>query len=90
LAGRWVSAPPVLYTYGQPDYVRAVGDLNKQVIGFQQGQEQAIFALIARERITHIYLGAQVGPLTAANFASNPMFTKIYDHAGVIILAVHR
>jgi hypothetical protein len=88
LAGRWVSAPPVLYTYGQPDYVRAVGELNKQVIGFQQGQEQAIFALIARERITHIYLGARPGSLTSEIFMGNPAFEQVYAHDGVAIFAV--
>ena len=90
LAGRWVSAPPVIYTYGAPDYVRAIGQLNKPVIGYQKGQPQPIYNLIARERISYIYLSARAGPLTVETFAGNPLFEVVYRHEGVTILAVHR
>ncbi|HEY3231041.1 MAG TPA: hypothetical protein VGJ87_17575, partial [Roseiflexaceae bacterium] len=90
LAGRWVSAPPILYIYGPPDYVREIGELNKSIIGFRQGQEQQIYDLIDRERITYIYLGARPGPLSAAVFASSGAFEKVYQRDGVTILAVHR
>ncbi|HEX9439592.1 MAG TPA: hypothetical protein VF909_07920, partial [Roseiflexaceae bacterium] len=90
LAGRWVSAPPILYIYGPPDYAREIGELNKSIVGFRQGQEQQIYDLIDRERITYIYLGARPGPLSAAVFASSGAYEKVYQHDGVTILAVHR
>jgi hypothetical protein len=89
LTGRWVSAPPVLYTYGAPDDVREINEFNKLIIGFRKGQEQQLYALIARERITHVYLGAQTGPLSPEIFADERMFEKVYERDGVTILAVH-
>jgi hypothetical protein len=90
LAGRWVSAPPVIYTYGAPEYVREVGELNKTILGFHKGQEQQIYDLIDRERITHIYLSSRAGPLVLATFAGSPAFEIVYQRDGVTILAVHR
>ncbi len=89
LASRWVSVPPVLYIYAHPDDVHAAIELNQVVIGFRKGQEQSIYDLIARERITYIYLGTRPGTLTAEVFAGNPSFEKIYEQNGVTILAVH-
>ncbi len=89
LAGRYVSTPPVLFTYGAPDEVRAARAVSRQVANFRPGQEQQLYQMIAREHITHIYLGPQPGPLSPATFADNPAFEKIYERDGVIILAVH-
>jgi hypothetical protein len=90
LAGRWVSVPPILYIYGPPDYAREIGELNKSIVSFRQGQEQQIYDLIDRERISYIYLGARPGPLSAAVFANNGAYEKVYQRDGVTILAVHR
>jgi hypothetical protein len=90
LAGRWTSVPPVLYVYGAPDYVRAVGELSKAVANLPRDQKRQIYDLIERERITHIYLGPHSGPLAPETFAGDPTFEKVYERDGVTILAVHR
>jgi hypothetical protein len=90
LAGRWVSTPPVLFVYGAPDYVRETREIGRTISGFRTGQEQQIYQLIARERITYIYLGMPAGSLSPGLFASNPAFEKVYERDGVTILAVHR
>lgn len=88
LAGRWTSAPPVLFDYGPPAYVAATRARNRLVMSFQPGQEQQIYELIARERITHIYLGARPGALTLAAFPRSAGFTPVYERDGVTILKV--
>jgi Family of unknown function (DUF6541) len=90
LAGRWASTPPVLFAYGAPDYVGEMREIGKTVSRFHTGQEQQIYDLIARERITYIYLGKRPGPLTLAVFAGSSAFEKVYERDGVTILAVHQ
>jgi hypothetical protein len=88
LAERWTTAPPVLYTYGDPAYVRHVNAVSDIVAGYKPGQEQAILDLIVSEGITHIYLGAKGGPLKPELFANRPGFRTIYQRGGVTIIAV--
>jgi hypothetical protein len=90
LAARWTTAPPVLYTYGAPDYVRHVNAVSDMVAGYRPGGEQAILDLIASERITYIYLGAKGGALKPELFAGRPGFRTIYQQGGVTIIAVAR
>ena len=88
LAGRWTTAPPVLYTYGDPDYVRHVNAVSDIVAGYTPGQAQSILDLIASEKITHIYLGAKGGALKPELFSGRPGFRTIYQRGGVTIIAV--
>ncbi len=88
LAGRWTSAPPVVYVYGAPEYVAHVNAMADTVIGYGPGQEQAIFDLIRAEGITHIYLVDGSGPLQAGLFAGRPGFVQVYGRDGVTIFAV--
>ncbi|MEI6777098.1 MAG: hypothetical protein WCK70_09360, partial [Chloroflexales bacterium] len=88
LAGRWTTAPPVLYTYGDPDYVRHVNAVSDSVAGYTPGHEQIILDLIVSERITHIYLGAKGGVLKPDLFIGRPGFHTIYERGGVTIIAV--
>jgi hypothetical protein len=90
LAGRWTTAPPVLYVYGDPAYVAHVNAVADTVIGYVPGGEQAILDLIAAEGITHIYLVEGIGPLRAEIFAGRPGFTQVYARDGVTIFAVER
>jgi hypothetical protein len=90
LAGRWTSAPPVLYVYGAPEYAGAVSGLNKALLGLPKGQKRPLLELIERERIGYVYLGPRPGPLTPEVFAGDPAFEKVYERDGVTILAVHR
>ncbi|NTV65698.1 MAG: hypothetical protein HGA65_19495, partial [Oscillochloris sp.] len=88
LAGRWTSAPPVLYTYGDPAYVQHVQQMAAIVASYRVGQEQAILDLIAYEHMSYIYLGAKGGPLRAAIFVGRPGFRIVYQVGGVTIIAV--
>lgn len=88
LAGRWTTAPPVLFTYGEPDYVRHVNALNDVIIGYVAGGEQAILDLISAERITHIYLVEGRGPLERGIFEGRSGFSIVYEQDGVVIIAV--
>jgi hypothetical protein len=89
LARRWTSAPPVLYVYGTPEYIRAISDLNKAIVEMPKGEERRLHDLVERERIDYIYLGPRPGPLTPELFAGDPAFEKVYERDGVTILAVH-
>jgi hypothetical protein len=88
LAGRWTTAPPVLFIYGPPDYVRHVMAVNDTIIGYTPGNEQIILDLIAAERISHIYLVAGRGPLGREIFVGRAGFSVIYERDGVTIIAV--
>lgn len=90
LAGRWTSAPPVLFDYGAPEYAAAIRARNRLVMSFEPGREQQIYDLIAREGITYVYLGAKPGRLTAAAFPRSAGFEPVYQQDGVTILAVRR
>lgn len=88
LTGRWTTTPPVLFIYGDPDYVRQTQTHAMTLADYRPGREEAIFAIIATERITHIYLVEGRGPLTQAIFSGRPGFSVIYAQDGVTIIAV--
>jgi hypothetical protein len=88
LTGRWTSTPPVIFDYGPRPYVQATRARTNRVAGFSEGQEQVIYQLIEHEQIDYIYLGAKPGALTRATFADAQRFTPVYEHDGVLILAV--
>jgi hypothetical protein len=90
LAGRWTSTPPAISDYGPIEYVRQSRARTRQVIDFRAGQEQAIYDLIDRDKITYVYLGANGRPLTPALFPASQGFEKVYEQDGVTIFAVHR
>ena len=90
LAGRWISTPPALYTYGPADYVRETRARTQQISKFTSGQEQALYQLIDRDQITYIYLGPYPTQITAAAFPASQGFEQVYAQGGVTIFAVHR
>jgi hypothetical protein len=90
LAGRWTSTPPALYNYGPADYARETRARTEQLSSYAPGQEQALYQLIDRDRITHIYLGPNAKPITPAAFPASLGFEKVYEQGGVTIFAVHR
>src|SRR6266542_2083536 len=90
LAGRWTSTPPVLFIYGADAYVHATQARNSLIAGFHPGQEAQLFDMIRSERISYIYLGAQSGLLRPATVADPRAFETVYDHDGVVILAIHQ
>jgi hypothetical protein len=68
--------------------VAQVRERSATVIEYEAGQEQAIYDLIERENITHIYLGAESAPLTRETFAGRPDIVPVYEQDGITILAV--
>ncbi|WP_129673705.1 DUF6541 family protein [Candidatus Chloroploca sp. Khr17] len=88
LAGRWTTVPPVLFSYGDPAYVAHMHALGDRIINHTPENRQDIFALIASESITHIYLVEGRGPLQPTLFANAPGFRQIYARDGVVIFAV--
>jgi hypothetical protein len=90
LAGRWVSAPPVIYDYAPPAFASAARARNAVVSRFKAGDEQELYALIDRERITYVFLGTHGGPLSAAAFPASAGFEKVYERDGATIFVVRR
>jgi len=91
LTGRWTSTPPVLFTYGSPDYVQEVRERTTFIREFdrsQPGQEEQLYELIDREQISHIYLTEHSGPLKPELFADIDRFEKVYEQADVIVYRV--
>ncbi|NTW03370.1 MAG: hypothetical protein HGA19_19195 [Oscillochloris sp.] len=88
LAGRSTTAPPVLFIYADADYARHVFEVEQTTTTYQPGQDQNIFDLITREKITYIYLGAKGGVLKPELFDGRPGFHIVYQQAGVTIIAV--
>jgi hypothetical protein len=60
------------------------------IADYRPGREESIFAIIATERITHIYLVEGRGPLTQAIFSGRPGFSVVYAQDGVTIIAVEQ
>ncbi len=89
LAGRWASVPPVLFTYGESEYVRDMRLLTSTLVNHTADLFQ-IEQIIERERITHVYLGSQSGSLSRDVVASREDFALVYQHDGVAILAVQQ
>jgi hypothetical protein len=90
LAARWTSTPPALYNYGPADYARETRARTEQLSAYAPGQEQALYQLIDRDRITYIYLGPNAKPITPAAFPASLGFEIVYEQGGVTIFAVHR
>ncbi|HEY0601971.1 MAG TPA: hypothetical protein VGD58_03625 [Herpetosiphonaceae bacterium] len=90
MAGRWVTTPPAVYIYGTPEYRREVESLNKRITEITPDAIEALKELIRDERITHVYVGNESGPIKADMLFGDPIFTPIYDESGVTIFAVRR
>jgi hypothetical protein len=90
LAGRWVTTPPAVYVYGRPEYRRAVESINQRIAAITPAAIDQLKQLIRDERITHVYIGNESGPIKADTLFGDPMFTPIYDESGVTIFAVRR
>lgn len=88
LAGRWTSTPPVLYTYGLPEYVSEVEARGAAVAALRLEDQQALDALIEANQITHIFIGGTSGPLKGEMFWGRPEYEAVYDHDGVLIFRV--
>ncbi len=88
LAGRWVSTPPALYIYGEPEYKQAVEDLNDRVSAHNIDTLAEINRIVRDEQITHIFIGKQGGPIKPSLLLGHPLFVPIYNWDGVMVFAV--
>lgn len=86
--GRSSSLPPAIYTYAAPEYVAQIHADSRLVGQYTAGQEAQLADLIARQGITHIYLGANSAPLTPALFSDPQRFRTIYVQDGIVIIEV--
>ncbi len=87
-AGRWTTTPPVLYDYGQPEYVRDVSARTAAVANLKLTDARALDDIISANHITHVFIGTKPGPLKGEMFWGNPRFKPVYDRDGVLIFEV--
>jgi hypothetical protein len=79
--------PPVLYGIGPPAEVQAVNDLCAQML--RQGDDpEALLALLQEQGITHVYIGARGGPLSAQALAASDGYRPVYNGQGVWVFEV--
>ncbi|KAB8142113.1 hypothetical protein F8S13_16365 [Chloroflexia bacterium SDU3-3] len=87
LAGRWVSTPPVLFTYGPQSEVDRAITHSRALAALAYQDRASAEALLDQEQIDYIYLTPQSQNLTRA-FSNRKSLAVVYQNAKVTILAV--
>jgi hypothetical protein len=88
LAERATSLPSILYTQGPPAYRQEIQDLAAAVEAAPELSDPALLARLDAARITHVYLGALPGPMTAQQLDRNPALEALYVQGPVRIYAL--
>jgi hypothetical protein len=86
LAGRQVSTPPVIYTYGQAAYVR---DVKRQTAWLRDGKEQApeqIAAFMRANGYGYVYATASAHLLRPEPLLQSGLFEELFRQGQVSIL----
>jgi len=78
LAGRDVTLPSVLYRQGSPSYHQAISDLASTVEEAESLDDPALIARLAREGVTHVYVGARGGRLVPKELDPSPHYQLRY------------
>lgn len=87
LASRQTIPPPVLYGLGSQDDVRAVNELCAAVM--EQGQDPDTLRPLLREwDISHIYIGARGGVLSAKALMQSEFYRLLYSKDGTWVFKV--
>lgn len=90
-AGRAASIPGVLYVYGTPDTVRAIGALNAEISRGDALADAEILALMDRAGADYVYVGPEgagaPGKLSAERLRRHPGLVEVYARDGVAIFA---
>lgn len=69
--------PAITYGFAAEDFVYGVGSVAEQVMGLQ-GCDQDFWSLVENEHFTHIFIGANGGPLQPRWFDQCPGIRRIY------------
>lgn len=87
LAERSASLPCILYTQGPPDYRQEVQGLAAAVEASPALDDAALLERLRAAGITHIYLGALPGPMTARVLDAHPLLETLYVQGPVRVYA---
>ena len=87
LAGRRTIPPPVLYGIGSPAEVQTINELCAQVL--RRGDDpQALLPLLRERGVSHVYVGARGGVLSAQALAASESYRPVYARDGVWVFEV--
>jgi hypothetical protein len=89
LSGRETLLPPVLYGWGERDYVGRVNELAKNVSQLQTCSPE-FWELVEANDVNYIYLGKNVGSLQPSALQDCAGLTGIYAAEGVFIYQILR
>jgi len=89
LSDRDTILPPVVYAWGDRDYVYKVIEVAERVRALQ-GCDVSLWQLMEQQDITHIYIGVNGGVLQQSWFENCPGIWLIYNQDGVRIYEVRQ
>jgi len=78
LAGRDVTLPSVLYHHSSPGYHQAISDLAHTVEEAESLDDPVLIARLAREGVTHVFVGARGGRLMPKDLDPSPHYQLRY------------
>jgi hypothetical protein len=90
LTGRQTSLPEIPYAYGAPQYVQGITDVAQAVSAAHEKEDAQLVEAVRLAKATHIYIGAQAGPMTPQMFVDNPGYRPAYNSGAVWIFTVVR
>jgi hypothetical protein len=85
LTGLQSAPPPLLYAFGDPQALRQITGLARQVIA-QSQDPAALWQTLRDQGIEYIYIGARGGMLSPARLSQSGYFKVIYSSQGVWVL----
>ncbi len=88
LAGRRTVPPSLLYGLGPPAEIAAVNELSAAVLASGHDPE-ALWPALRAEGVTHVYVGARGGPLSAQALAQSLGYRLLFNQRGVWVFALN-
>jgi hypothetical protein len=89
LTGRQTLLPPVIYTWGTPDYIAQVNDWASQASQITSCSAE-FWQLVQASRVDYIYIHEGVGALQPDGLASCPGIKPVYQVEGVDIYIIQK
>ena len=87
LTGRSALLPMSHYIYGSPDYIRRITSLAKETATLSSVDDAGFLETLRAEKVTHVYVGAKGGALTAGALIASPHFRPVYHHGAAWVFA---
>ncbi len=87
LTKRWSILPPVLFTYGKPEYVRQIIDWSVQASKLTNC-DNSFWNFVNQTDITHIYLKDGIGSLQPNTLSTCANLLQVYRRDGISIFEV--